>query len=57
MLIKDEGIIYAYIFGSFLDPISIRDIDIGIYLKEINMQDVFDYELKLAVFVVSLNLF
>jgi len=32
-LAKDERVIFAYIYGSFVKEQSFRDIDIGIYIK------------------------
>lgn len=43
-----NNIVFAYIFGSFSDAPSFRDIDIGVYITEIRKDDVFDYELQLA---------
>ncbi len=45
---QQKEIIFSYLFGSFLDNLTFRDIDVGVYLKEINKEEVFDYELKLA---------
>jgi len=45
---KREDIVFAYIFGSFLDAPSFRDIDIGIYVTGIRKDDVFDYELGVS---------
>jgi len=36
-LLKNQGVVFAYVYGSFLKERSFRDIDIGIYLK--NPQD------------------
>lgn len=48
-LLKNRNdIVFAYIFGSFLNAPSFRDIDIGVYVTEIMKDDVFDYELRLA---------
>jgi predicted nucleotidyltransferase len=33
VLAKDERVIFAYIYGSFVKEQSFRDIDIGIYVK------------------------
>jgi predicted nucleotidyltransferase len=33
VLAKDERVIFAYIYGSFVKEQSFRDIDIGIYIK------------------------
>jgi hypothetical protein len=45
---EDSAVIFAYIYGSFLSDLSFRDIDIGIYLKEIEMDKAFNYELELS---------
>ena len=34
VLIKDERVVFAYAFGSFLKEEPFRDIDIGIYVKD-----------------------
>ena len=34
VLIKDERVVFAYAFGSFLKDEPFRDIDIGIYIKD-----------------------
>ena len=47
-LLTRKEIVFAFIFGSFLDSPSFRDIDIGVYLKSIKKEDIFDYELNLA---------
>lgn len=48
-LLKNKNdIVFTYIFGSFPNAPSFRDIDIGIYVKGIMKDDVFDYELRLA---------
>jgi len=39
---------FAYIFGSFTDSFSFRDIDIGIYLDNIKREDVFDFEFRVS---------
>ncbi len=46
---NDENIVFACIYGSFLDGITFRDIDIGIYLKNILKNDVFNAELDISV--------
>ena len=45
---KKEDIIFAYVFGSFLDSPSFKDIDIGIYLQNIEKDKVFEREMKIA---------
>lgn len=48
ILAKKEEVIFAFIFGSFLDSPSFRDIDVGIYIKGINKDEVSDYELRVS---------
>lgn len=48
ILLKDENIIFAYIYGSFVNEDLFRDIDIGIYLKDIEEKKVFDYEFEIS---------
>jgi len=47
-LTKEREIIFAYLFGSFLDGLSFRDIDIGIYIEKSRPEQTFDYELELC---------
>jgi hypothetical protein len=47
-LLKDNRVIFAYLFGSFLDGLSFRDIDIGIYLKNIKSENSSSYEIYLS---------
>jgi len=35
ILAKDERVIFAYIYGSFVKEQSFRDIDIGVYIKNL----------------------
>jgi len=50
---EKKEISFAYIFGSFLEenPITFRDIDIGIFLEPlaVRKEEIFDYESNLAV--------
>lgn len=48
VLFEEKDIIFSFIFGSFLDSPSFRDIDIGVYVKGIEKGNVFDYELKIS---------
>ena len=48
VLFADERIVFAYVFGSFLNSPSYRDIDAGIYLDNIARKDVFDGELEIS---------
>ncbi|MBI3592110.1 MAG: nucleotidyltransferase domain-containing protein [Nitrospirae bacterium] len=48
---KNPEIIFAYIFGSFVDPEMpfFRDIDIGIYVKDYKESDWHRYEIELPL--------
>lgn len=48
VLSVDDNIKFVYIFGSFINSISFRDIDIGIYLEHINNNVLTAYELSLS---------
>ena len=43
-----KEISFAYIFGSFNDSSTFRDIDIGIYLYNIKREEVFDFEFRVS---------
>lgn len=43
-LLKEKSVVFAFIFGSFLDSPSFRDIDIAVYLDKIDKKDIFNYE-------------
>ena len=43
-----KDVVFACVFGSFIDSLSFRDIDIGIYLEKIDERKSLDYELKLS---------
>ncbi len=47
-LAQEKNIVFAYIFGSFLDPYNFRDIDIGIYLFKADKDKTFDYEVEFS---------
>jgi len=48
ILSAEKDVVFGFIFGSFLDAPSFRDIDIGVYVDSIRENEVFDYELKLS---------
>lgn len=48
ILFSEKEVIFAYVFGSFLDSPSFRDIDVGIYVENIAKENVFDKELEMA---------
>ena len=43
-----KEISFAYLFGSFTDSSTFRDIDIGIYLYNIKREEVFDFEFRVS---------
>ncbi|ACI18880.1 nucleotidyltransferase domain-containing protein [Dictyoglomus thermophilum] len=47
ILQEEENIIFAYLYGSFLNALSFRDIDIGIYLNKIDEKNIEELELKM----------
>jgi predicted nucleotidyltransferase len=53
ILERKEEIVFAYIFGSFLDDLFFRDIDVGVYLKNISKKEAFNYELELGCEIES----
>jgi hypothetical protein len=52
-LFKRKEVVFACIFGSFVSSPSFRDIDIGIYVSDIEEKEVFDYELKLSKLIAD----
>ena len=48
---KYDEIVFAYIFGSFVDPEMpfFRDIDIGVYIKDYKESDWYKYEIDLPI--------
>lgn len=48
---KDRSeVIFTYVFGSFVDANSFRDIDVGVYVSEgAQLGDGFDYALRMSV--------
>mgnify|MGYP001565282341 CR=1 FL=1 len=48
ILSADGRVVFAYVFGSFLDSKSFRDIDVGIYFNKILKEEVFNEEIKMA---------
>lgn len=42
-----NDVAFTFLYGSFLDAPSFRDIDIGAYLKHVSENEVFDIEVKL----------
>ncbi len=45
---RDE-VVFAYIYGSFLEMLPFRDIDVALYLKEVVNKKLIDYTLELTL--------
>ena len=48
LLQKDPAILFAFVFGSFLESIAFRDIDVGIFVKDRDQSSFTDLELTLS---------
>lgn len=48
LIYMDESVLFVYLFGSFLNNLTLRDIDIGVYLKNIKQDKVDHYEVELS---------
>lgn len=48
ILFADKEVVFAYIFGSFINSPSFRDIDVGIHLKNISKEEVFEREVRMS---------
>lgn len=47
-LLADKEVVFAYIFGSFISSPSFRDVDVGIYLKNISKEEIFEKEVEMS---------
>ena len=47
-LSQKKEIIFAYIYGSFVEGASFRDIDVAIYVNPLMIKDFLDYSIKLS---------
>ena len=47
-LSQKKEIIFAYIYGSFVEGASFRDIDVAIYVNPLMIKDFLDYSVKLS---------
>jgi len=47
-LLREKSVIFAFVFGSFLNSPFFRDIDVAVYVNKIKKDKIFDYELNLA---------
>jgi predicted nucleotidyltransferase len=47
ILQRHPGILFAYIFGSFVEEISYRDIDLGIFVDGVEQREALNYKLNL----------
>ena len=53
-LIQDQGeIVFAYLFGSFIEDLPFHDIDMGIYLSEIKEEEATLYSIDLALILTQ----
>lgn len=48
ILLAEKEVVFAYVFGSFLDAPTFRDIDIGVYLKYVKEEQADNIELKFS---------
>src|SRR3972149_1513144 len=44
-----KDIVFAYIFGSFISKDEFKDIDIGVYIDNIETATILNYEMKLEL--------
>lgn len=47
-LLRNKNIVFSFVFGSFLESPSFRDIDVSVYVNNIEKEEIPDYELKLS---------
>ena len=47
-LFKERGVIFAYVYGSFLNSPCFRDVDIGVYLRNVKKKLISDFEIELT---------
>ena len=48
LLYAEPSIIFSFVFGSFLDGIAFRDIDVGIFVTPVRPRFLIDFELELS---------
>ncbi|RLB15798.1 MAG: hypothetical protein DRG63_06295 [Deltaproteobacteria bacterium] len=48
VLAGEDQIIFAMVYGSFVEDVPFRDIDLGIYVKDLNTGSYFDYEFDIS---------
>jgi len=48
VLAREDEIIFAMVYGSFVEDLPFRDIDLGIYVKNLNTTSYFDYEFDIS---------
>ena len=48
VLSRQPEIVFAFLYGSFLDGSFFRDIDLGVFIKGIGSADFWDYETRLC---------
>ena len=47
LLKQSPEIVFAYLYGSFVEGLDYHDIDVGVFLQPVP-EDVFEYEMDLA---------
>lgn len=45
---KDKRALFAFLYGSFLDGAFFRDIDLGVFVKDVGPTGFWDYECRLS---------
>ena len=45
---KEKPILFAYLFGSFIEDIPFHDLDIGIFLEDMHKQEAISFSLRLG---------
>jgi len=48
VLLKEESIVFAFVYGSFLGAVSFRDIDIAVYTGNTKQDEIFDKEMEFS---------
>ena len=45
---RERRVLFAFLYGSFLDGVSFRDVDLGVFIKDPVTIDFWDYECMLS---------
>lgn len=46
--IKESQILFGFLYGSFLSELSFRDIDLGVFVRDLDTSSYWDYECKIS---------